>query len=159
MSNTAIIYYSLQGNTDYIAKLLARKINADLIRLETDREYPKEGFFKFLVGGRDATFGIRPALKNTLPDISQYSTIIIGTPVWAGKPCAPVNTFLHDVKISGKRIILFACCGGGPTEKCFEEMKSLLAGNTIVTCDTFINPAKNQGDTVTRKTDMIVSKI
>jgi flavodoxin len=159
MSNTALIYYSLDGNVDYIAKLLARKINADLIRLETVKEYPDKGFLKFFVGGRDAVFGIRPALKNALPDINQFSTIVIGTPVWAGRPCAPIDTFLHTVKISGKRIALFVCCGGGPTEKCFEKMKSLLPGNTIITCDTFISLSKNEGDTVERKTDMIASKI
>ncbi|MFA6856126.1 MAG: flavodoxin [Treponema sp.] len=159
MSNTAIIYYSLEGNVDYIAKLLAYKIGADLIQLETVKEYPKEGLLKFIIGGCDATFGIRPALKNALPDFDQFSTIVIGTPVWAGRPCAPINTFLHKAKITGKRIALFACCSGGPTEKCFSRMESLLTGNTIITCDTFINPTQNEGYTITRKTDMIVAKI
>jgi flavodoxin len=159
MSNTAIVYYSLEGNVDYIAKLLGKKIDAELIRLETIKEYPEKGFLKFLTGGYDVLFGIQPVLKNALPDFNQFSTIIIGTPVWAGRPCAPINTFLHRTKINGKRIALFACCDDGPTEKCFSKMESLLTGNTIITCDTFINPAQNQGYTVTRKADMIASKI
>jgi flavodoxin len=159
MSNIAIIYYSLEGNVDYIAKLLAHKIDADLIRLEPVKEYPKKSFCKFITCRRDALFSVRPALKNAFPDLNQFSTIIIGTPVWAGKPCAPINTFLHNAKINGKRIALFACCAGESTEKCFSTMKSLLTGNTIITCDTFISPIRNQGDTVSRKADMIASKI
>ncbi|MCK9169377.1 MAG: flavodoxin [Treponema sp.] len=159
MSNTVIIYYSLEGNVDYIAKLLAVKTGADLIRLETVKEYPKKGLLKFITGGCDAMFGIRPALKNALPDFDQFSTIIIGTPVWAGKLSAPINTFLHKTKIKGKRIALFACCAGGQTEKCFNKMKQQLSENTILTCDTFINPMQNEGYTVTRKADMIASKL
>jgi NADPH-dependent FMN reductase. len=158
MSNAALIYFSLDGNVDYIAKLIARKTGADLIRLETVREYPK-GIGKFITAGREATFGLRPALKNAFPDFDQFSTVIIGTPVWAGKPSSPVNTFLHNCKFSGKRIALFACCAGDATEKCFAKMKSLLEGNTIITCDTFINPLKNPGETVNRKVEMLASKI
>jgi flavodoxin len=95
MPSTAIVYYSLEGNTSYVAELLAQKTGAELIRLETVKEYPKTGFLKFFCGGRDATFSVCPELKNALPDFSRFSTIIIGTPVWAGKPSAPVNAFLH----------------------------------------------------------------
>src|SRR5574344_418800 len=159
MSSTAIVYYSLEGNTSYVAELLAQKTGAELIRLETVKEYPKTGFLKFFCGGRDATFSVCPELKNALPDFSRFSTIIIGTPVWAGKPSAPVNAFLHKATITGKRIALFACCGGGPTVKCFSTMKKELEGNRIIAEETFITPALGRGETVSRKIDMLAAKL
>jgi flavodoxin len=159
MSSTAIVYYSLEGNTSYVAGLLAQKTGAEIIKLETVKEYPKNGFLKFFCGGRDATFGIRPELKNAFPDFSQFSTIIIGTPVWAGKPSAPVNAFLHKAHITGKRIALFACCGGGSTVNCFSKMKKKLEGNRIIAEETFITPALTRGETVSRKIDMLAAKL
>lgn len=45
---TAIVYYSMGGNTEFAAKKIADKIGADLIRIEPEKAYPDKGFKKFL---------------------------------------------------------------------------------------------------------------
>ena len=44
---TAIVYYSMSGNTRYVAEKIAEKINADVIRIEPVKAYPDQGAKKF----------------------------------------------------------------------------------------------------------------
>ena len=154
MEDTVIIYYSLDGNTDHVARRIAEKTGAKLVRLETKRAYPRKGFKKFFIGGRDALFGTQPELKASFPDLAPF-----GTPVWASRPAPAINTFLHRAKPDGKRIALFACSGGGQAETCLNKMESLLAGNEILCRASFINPAFKSGKAVDDAIDEIVSAL
>ena len=49
---TAVVYYSMSGNTEQIAKKLAEKLGADVIRIEPVKENPSKGFKKFLWAAR-----------------------------------------------------------------------------------------------------------
>ena len=40
---TAIVYYSMSGNTKYAADKIAEKIEADIIRIEPEKAYPDKG--------------------------------------------------------------------------------------------------------------------
>ncbi len=144
MSNTLIIYYSLEGNIDFLMRKMAKAINADTCRLETVKEYPKKGLLKFLHGGRDASFGFKPELKTALPDLSAYSRIIIGTPVWASKPAAPINTFLDKADFSGKNVAIVASSAGGSAAKCISIIGNAVTtkGGTITDSIAFVNPLK-----------------
>ena len=159
MENTVIVYYSLDGNTDYIARRIAEKTGARLVRLETKRAYPRKGFKKFFIGGRDALFGAQPELKSPLPDLAPDRNIVIGTPVWASRPAPAINTFLRRTKLEGKRIALFTCSGGGQAKTCLNKMQALLAGNEILCRASFINPALKRGKTVDDAIDEIVSAL
>ena len=45
---TLIVYYSLEGNTDYAANRIKEKTGADLLRLIPKKAYADKGIKKFL---------------------------------------------------------------------------------------------------------------
>ena len=47
MMKTAIVYYSMTGNTKYQAETMARILGADLIPLVPKKAYPDSGFKSF----------------------------------------------------------------------------------------------------------------
>ncbi len=116
-----IVYYSLEGNTDYTAKLLAEELGADLLRLEPIKPYPTDNK-KFLLGGKDATLGVEPPLRpyNFNPD--DYDTVILGTPLWAWTYAPPLKTFISGNNFSGKKLAFFVSSGGGSDKKCFAKL-------------------------------------
>ncbi len=152
---TAFIYYSLEGNMEYIVNKISDKNTVDNIKLIPSKEYPTGKISKFIWGGKSATFGEKPKLTNENIEIDQYDTLIIGTPIWAGTFTPPINTFLHDYKINGKKIILIATHAGGGAEKCFTKMKELLKENTILDTIDFKNPAKSQDNIQEEKLNKI----
>ena len=152
---TAIIYYSLEGNMDYIAKRIANDKTADLYKLIPKKAYPTGKVSKYVWGGKSATFSERPELTNEKIDLVKYDTLIIGSPVWAGTTAPPLNSFFADYSISGKNIILIATCGGGSTEKLFAKMRSHLNENEIKGTFTFIEPLHSQDASINEKINQI----
>lgn len=122
-----VVYYSLEGNTDYAAKAIAAELGADTLRLETVVPYPTSGAKKFLLGGHDAMTGVKPELKPYAFDADAYDTVVIGTPLWAWTYAPALRTFLaaHDMK--GKRLAFFVTSMGGQDGKCFDRLCADLA--------------------------------
>lgn len=124
---TAVVYYSLTGNADFVAKQIAEKLDADLIRLEPEKAYPDSGFRKFFWGGKSAVMGEMPALTNRPFQFADYDCVILGTPVWAGTFAPPLRTLIRQNtgKWKEKKIAAFICSGGGPG-KALDKLKAEL---------------------------------
>ncbi|MEZ4357721.1 MAG: flavodoxin [Eubacteriales bacterium] len=148
---TLVIFYSLEGNTRFISKIIAKELNADILELKTKKEYPSTGFKKYFWGGKSVVFKEKPVLINDKVDLGLYDNVIIGTPIWAGTYAAPYNTFLKEYNFFGKKIALFACQGGGSTKKCFKMFKEALDGNQFIGEIDFMDPLTNDKDTNAKK--------
>ena len=94
----AVIYYSLTGNTKEAAKEIARKLGAKLFEIDLAKPLPRKPAAKMLVGGMQSTFGRTPKIKGVPDNIDYYDEIILGTPIWAGLPASPVNTFIKKYR-------------------------------------------------------------
>ena len=81
--NTLIVYYSLEGNTEYAAKKIAAETGADLLRLEPVKAYPSGKVSKFVWGGKSAVMAETPELQPYQFRPEAYDRIIFGFPVWA----------------------------------------------------------------------------
>ena len=121
---TAIIYYSMAGNTAWTAKKLAEGLDADLIEIRPVKAYPDKGIRKFLWGGKSAVMAETPTLEPYDFDAGKYDRIVIGFPVWAGNMTPPIRTFVKENRdaISGKQVFAFACQSGSGAEKAFEKL-------------------------------------
>ena len=87
-----IVYYSLEGNTKYVAEKIAEQTVAEVLRLEPEKAYPAGKVTKYLWGGRSAVMGDAPKLMSYEAELSDYEMIVFGTPVWAS-PLCPTNVF------------------------------------------------------------------
>ena len=138
---TAIIYYSFEGNCALVAKAIKDALGADIFEIKTVDKKKRSGFAKYLWGGFQAITKKKPELEPLSVDINAYDLIILGTPVWAASPTPAIVSFLDKTKITGKKLALF-CCHGGGKGKLFDKFKALLPSNTIVGEIDFNNPAK-----------------
>ncbi len=83
----------VKDSNQYVAELAARDAGADLFRLETVEQYPREheALTKFAKG--EAERNARPELK-ALPDLPAYDTVFVGYPSggtacpWRFTPCS-----------------------------------------------------------------------
>ena len=145
---TLIVYYSLEGNTKYVAERIAEQTGADLLCLEPEKAYPTGKVTKYLWGGRSAVMGDTPELKPYTADLSGYEVIVFGTPVWASTFTPPLRTFIrkHKDELKGKRIAFFACSAGGNAEKCFANLQEELGCSEITATLRLTDPAQRQRD-------------
>ena len=120
---TLIVYYSLEGNTDYVANRIAETCGFDMLRLVPVNKYPDKGLKKFLWGGKSSKMAETPELEPYEFDADSYDRIVFGFPVWAGNFTPPIRTFVKDNDLKGKQIAAFACQSGTGAEKAFGKLK------------------------------------
>ncbi len=136
-----IVYYSLEGNTEYIADKLSDALGAGKLRLIPEKAYADKGFAKFFWGGKSAVMAEKPVLKPYDLD-ADFEEIIIGFPVWAGNITPPIRTFVSENKelLKSRRISVFACQSGSGAEKAFGKLRSLLEIDNFYCMAIFIDP-------------------
>ncbi len=137
---TVIVYYSLEGNTEFAAEKIAAKLGADLLRIQPVKAYPSGGFRKFLWGGKSAVMAETPKLAAYTFDAAAWDRVIFGFPVWAANVTPPIRTFIKENDLTGKRIAAFACEGGSGAEKAFARLKAALGMDTLEAELVLIDP-------------------
>ena len=102
---TLIVYYSMDGNTQYVADKVKEKVDSDTLRLVPKKAYNDKGLAKFFWGGKSALMAEQPELEDYSVDLSKYDRIVFGFPVWAGTVTPPIRTFISENKkaLAGKR--------------------------------------------------------
>ena len=152
---TAVVYYSLTGNTQFAARRIAEKLGAELIRIAPEKEYPDSGVKKFFWGGKSAVMGETPRLMPHSFRAQDYDLIILGTPVWAGTFAPPLRTLIRENQAAwqGKRLAAFVCFSGGGAEKALEKIKKELAVSTLDAQLILIDPQSKPSPDNERKID------
>ncbi len=137
---TLIVYYSLEGNTDWAARRIADILGADTLRVYPVKAYPDKGFAKFFWGGKSAVMAETPALEAYAAPLEAYGRVIFGFPVWAGNMAPPIRSFVRENDLSGKRIAAFACQSGAGAEKAFEKLTACLGIGALEARLALIDP-------------------
>ena len=152
----SVVFYSLEGNTKFIAQNLAKEIGADILELKPEKEIPKIEPLKHFWGGKQVVMRETPKLKKYDINLGEYDTLIIGTPVWSFNFSPPIRTFLKENKIKNKKIILF-CTSEGSKGKTFENLKKELKGNEIIAQIEFQSVLENPEENIKKLEDFINS--
>ena len=125
MFKVLIIYYSKTNSTKNVADIINKHIQADTIRVEPEKNYPQGFLTTCFVAAKEMLFRERPFIKNDIPDLRQYDTILIGSPIWASGLSIPMKTFLEKTDLSGKKISVFSTNRGGGANGAYKEVVKL----------------------------------
>ena len=125
-----VVFYSLEGNTRLAAKTIAEASGADIMELIPLSQPSSEGFSRFLRGGKSAVKKEIPELEPFGVNPDDYEMIFLGSPVWAWTFTPAVRAFLEKHDLSGKKVAIFMCHGGGPG-KAPDKLRSAVSGSVI----------------------------
>ena len=137
-----IVYYSLEGNTEYAVNRIKEKTGADALRLVPKKAYNDKGFAKFFWGGKSAVMAEKPELNDYEVNLASYDRIIFGFPVWASTFTPPIRTFISENMdaLKGKKFAAFACQSGNGARKAFEKLAKYLGIDSFDITAVFIDP-------------------
>ena len=116
--NTKVLvcYFSATGTTEKAAQRIAEITGGKLLNIEPAEPYTaadldwRDSLSRSSVEMRNRTF--RPALKDSVTDLSDYSVIFIGYPNWWNTHPTIINTFIESNNLKGKTIVPFMTSGG-----------------------------------------------
>lgn len=123
-----VVFYSHSGNTRRLAVVMAKETGSDLLELVPEIAYPQNYNTVVAQAKRELQNGYRPALKTTIPDLSAYDMLFVGTPNWWSSPAPPVLTFLEQADLKDVQIAPFCTHGGGGSGHIRRDMEKSSRG-------------------------------
>ena len=136
-----VVYYTRSGNARFVAETVAAQLGADMEEVIDLKK--RSGILGWLSGGRDAKQGKETEISPTTKSPANYDLIIVGTPIWAGKPTPAINTYLKKNDHSGKKVAAFFSQGGTKPQG-IEQVKALVPNSSWVGALSLISPLKNK---------------
>lgn len=127
-SRTLVAFFSRSGNTRVIAGIIHRHLQTDLFEIETAIPYPLDYFETVAQAKNERDRGIKPALKNSVPNFDRYHTLYLGFPIWGTTVPPAVQRFLSTHDCNGKALIPFITHGGYGAGNSQQVVASLAPG-------------------------------
>ncbi|MDD7610675.1 MAG: hypothetical protein PUJ82_07150 [Spirochaetales bacterium] len=137
-SDTLVVFFSRKKFTKKIAYERANQLKAEVLELKTKER--TEGDLGFWWCGRFAMHRWRMETLPLTKDLSKYNKIIVVTPIWVFKMCAPVRDFLYRYQdeIKEKEIsVIFNHFNPWLPKGAIQEVKSIVPlkrVESITTC-------------------------
>ncbi|RRD39456.1 hypothetical protein EII29_06495 [Leptotrichia sp. OH3620_COT-345] len=110
MKKVLVVYHSMTGTTEKVAEMIKEKLGADILEIEPENEYDLKTIEE--VVKKQMADKEKVAIKKVEGDLSEYDTIIIGTPAWFSEVSLPLQTYLSEQDLSGKTVAVFTTYGG-----------------------------------------------
>lgn len=110
-----VVYFSCTGNTKAVAEEIAAQTGSDLHEIVPEEPYTEEDL-NYNDDNCRANIEMndpesRPAISNTIENLSDYDTVYVGYPIWWGSLPRIMNTFFDTYDFSGKTIVPFCTSG------------------------------------------------
>jgi len=146
-----VVFYSLSGNTETVAKTIAKELKAELHRVEEIRK--RNRFFVYLTGGFAAIRNKCSEIKPVELNLHDYDLIFLGSPTWASRPVPAINAFISNTDFNNKKIIVFSTMGGEEYEKVTKNMTMKIEKSSGKVIDSFaIRVSRKNSDAIVKET-------
>lgn len=107
---TLVVYFSATGTTEPLAEYAAEILDADIYEIVPEVPYTKADLAYYTNGRADQEqndSSARPPIVDSVENMEEYDTIILGYPIWHGQAPRIISIFLERYDFSGKTIIPF----------------------------------------------------
>ncbi|MGI6221512.1 MAG: flavodoxin [Coriobacteriales bacterium] len=119
-----------EGNTAVVAKMIAEQTGADMFEIVPTEAYP-EGYDECCdVALAEQEAGERPTYEGDI-DLSSYSTVYLGYPIWWGDLPMVVYTFVEGHDWDGKTVEPFCTHAGSGQAGTVQTLRDACAGATV----------------------------
>ena len=129
-----VVYFSATGTTKGVAEKIAKITDADLYEI-----VPAEPYSEADLNWNDSKSrstkeqndkSARPAIGSADLDLSGYTTIYVGFPIWWGEEPRILDTFVESYDFTGITLIPFCTSGGSGIGRSGTNMEELAGSGT-----------------------------
>ena len=122
----------LKGNAQLIAEWAADEAGCETFEIVTEESYPSDYDQTVDFAKEEQTQNKRPALKNALKNVENYSTVYLTFPNWWADMPMAVYSFFDAYDFSGKTINVFITHEGSGFSRTIDTIREL-EPNAVVT--------------------------
>ena len=136
-----VAYYSRTDITKKVAEEIAGRLNADTEEIVSTAKY--DGKIGYARAGKDAMTVKIIELGDLKYDPSDYDTVYLGVPVWAGKAANPVISYIKQNEGKFNNVKFFVTAGANGFESSFKQMEEFVGKAPLKTLAITTKEVKN----------------
>lgn len=151
-AKTLIVYYSYTNNVERIVDELRTQIEADVIEVEPAEKGLDYAANNYAIGSaqiaairdKPSDAASYPAIDPVNVDMSQYSTVIVGAPLWWSNMAAPLQSFLfqYGSEMAGKNIGLIVSSASSGISGVESDAKRLIPDGKFLSPSLWIRSSQ-----------------
>jgi flavodoxin len=134
MAKNLILYFSVYGTAERVAKEIAKQIDADITEIQPVKPYDSNrDHYNALaaLAKKEHDENQRPKIKNEI-NLDGYDNIFIGYPMWWYTFPMIIYTLFDEVDFSGKTVIPFNTHMGSYDGGTYSHMKKLIPNANVL---------------------------
>ena len=134
-TKTIVCYFSATGTTAKAAQRIADITKGKLYEIVPAERYTdadldwRDSLSRSSVEMHNLSF--RPALADSVTDLSGYEVVVIGYPNWWNTHPTIINTFIEANDLKGKKIVPFMTSGGSNILNSEQQLRETYPGLTF----------------------------
>ncbi len=127
MGKILVTYFSATGATKRLAEKIAKLVDADIFEIEPVVKYSTKDLdwtdktSRSSLEMKNKTY--RPRTLKKLDNVDDYSSVVIGFPVWWYAAPTIVNTFIEENNLQGKKVYVVVTSGVTGVEGSLKKLK------------------------------------
>ena len=131
-----VAYFSATGTTKRVAEKIAELTGADIYEIEPASPYSSADLNWNDRNSRSTKEmddeSVRPEIGSPDIDLTNYTTIYLGYPIWWGDAPRIMSTFVEKYSFDGKKVIPFCTSGGSAIGRSGSNLAALAGGGNFV---------------------------
>lgn len=122
-----------RGNTAIMADYIRDYTGGATFEIVPETPYPSDYATMLQVAQQELDTDARPAIRNPLENLEQYSVVFIGSPIWHGVPPKIMQTFYEAYPaLAEKTIVPFGTHGGSGIGSCVRLIRQYFPDATLL---------------------------
>lgn len=113
------------GNTEVLAGMISDRVDCDVYRIEAADPYSDAYDPTVARNSEEQDANARPTIAGALPDLAQYDTVLLGSPIWNVQPPMIMATFVEAIDLTDKDVhpfVTYAVSGLGSTARFYRDL-------------------------------------
>ena len=131
---TLVVYFSATGTTKGVAEKIAAIVSGDLYEITASEPYSEDDLNWHDDSSRTTHEqddpSVRPAISSEPLDLTGYTTVFVGYPIWWGEEPRIMDTFVETYEFDGLTMIPFCTSGSSGIGRSGKNLEELAGSGT-----------------------------
>lgn len=119
------------GHTERVAGFISDELGCDTYRIDAADPYPEEYDPTVARNSREQEDNARPGIAGDLPDLADYDTLILGSPIWGSQAPMIMQTFVESVDLADRTLFPFVTYAVSGLSGVDEDYAQALPATTV----------------------------
>ncbi|HNX63615.1 MAG TPA: flavodoxin [Oscillospiraceae bacterium] len=147
---TIVIYYSVTGQTRFVAEKITKMLGCDIFEIQTEEEIKPDLISRYSKGIKSMFSKDETKLKGYKLNLNDYDKIIVGFPNWGSMFPPAVKAFILQSDFSKKDVYLFTTYAARGAVQCLKNAAEFFTESNVSILGKFSFPKSKTKEEISR---------